>query len=146
MEEGRLKSDGEQVKSSVRGEDDGGVCGPQWPRSRPEQCWAQEGGLDEGGGAHWVAQSQWVGGHRAQSWLGEGTGQEASCQSLGQLLLQGQFGLEKTGGASVRGQRGQRGQTGQRGQSTPAGQTCCHKGLNMHPGVLLCHKHQELMA
>lgn len=105
MGKGRLQSGGVQVKSSVRREDDGGVCGPQWPRSRPEQCWAQEGGLDECGGAHWVAQSQWVGGHRAQSWLGEGTRQEASCQSLGQLLLQGQFGLEKTGGASERTER-----------------------------------------
>lgn len=129
MVKGRLRSYGEQVKSLVRGKDDGRVCGPQWPRGRPEQCRAQEGGLDEGGGAHWVAQGQRVGGHCAQSRLGEGAGQEASCQSLGQLLLQGQFGLEKTGGAGVRrqrGQEGQRGQRGQRGQSTAAGQTCFH--------------------
>lgn len=100
------------MKSSVRGKDDGGVCGPQRPWGRPEQCRAQEGGLDEGGGAHWVAQSQWVGGHCAQSWLGEGAGQEASCQSFGQLLLQSQFGLEKTGREGVRGQGRQRGQRG----------------------------------
>lgn len=88
--------------SLVGGEDDGSVCGPQRPRGRPKQCRAQEWGLDEGGGAHWVAQSQWVSGHCAQSWWGEGAGQEASCQALGQLLLQGQFGLEKTGGVMVR--------------------------------------------
>lgn len=84
-------------KSLVRGEDDWGVSGPQWPRGRPEQCRAQEWGLDEGGRAHRVAQSQWVSCHCAQSWLGEGAGQEASCQTLGQLLLQRQFGLKKTG-------------------------------------------------
>lgn len=85
------------VKSLIRGEDDGCVRGPQRPRSRPEQCRAQEWGLDEGGGAHRVAQSQRVSSHCAQSWWGEGAGQEASSQTLGQLLLQGQFGLEKTG-------------------------------------------------
>lgn len=98
-------SDGKWVKSLVGGEDDGCVCGPQRPRGRPKQCRAQEGGLDEGGGAHWVAQSQWVGCHCAQSWLGEGAGQEASCQALGQLLLQGQFGLEMTEGGTVRNER-----------------------------------------
>lgn len=90
------------VKSLVGGEDDGCVCGPQWPRSRSKQCRAQEGGLDEGGGAHWVAQSQRVSRHCAQGWLGEGAGQEASRQALGQLLLQGQLGLEKTGGGTMR--------------------------------------------
>ena len=113
---GKSRSSGEQLKSSVRRKNDGGVCGPQRPWGRPEQRRAQEGGLDEGGGAHWVAQSQWVGGHCAQGWLGEGAGQEASRQSLGQMLMQSQFGLKKTGRASVRGQRPQGGQRGQRGQ------------------------------
>lgn len=111
------RSNGKWVKSLVRRKDDGCVCGPQRPRGRPKQCRAQEGGLDEGGGAHRVAQSQWVSRHRAQSWLGEGAGQEASCQALGQLLLQGQFGLEKTGGATVRSERRTQG-----GQSTCTGQ------------------------
>lgn len=99
-------SDGRWVsKSLVRGEDDGRVCGPQRPRGGPKQCGAQEGRLDEGGGAHWVAQSQRVGRHCAQSRLGEGAGQEAGRQALGQLLLQGQFGLEETGGGTVRSER-----------------------------------------
>lgn len=93
---------GKGVQSLIRGEDDGSVCGPQRPRGGPEQCRAQEWGLDEGGGAHWVAQSQRVSRHCAQGWRGEGAGQEASRQALGQLLLQGQFGLEKTGGRTVR--------------------------------------------
>lgn len=95
-------SNGKRVKSLVGGEDDGCVCGPQRPRGGPEQCGAQEWGLDEGGGAHRVTQSQWVSCHCAQSWRGEGAGQEASCQTLGQLLLQGQFGLEKTGGGTAK--------------------------------------------
>lgn len=90
-------SNGKWVKSLVGGEDDRRVCGPQGPWGRPEQCRAQEWGLDEGGGAHWVAQSQWVSCHCAQGWWGEGAGQEASCQTLGQLLLQGQFGLRGQG-------------------------------------------------
>lgn len=94
-------SNGKWVKSLVGGEDDRCVCGPQGPRSRPEQCRAQEWGLDEGGGAHWVAQRQLVSCHCAQSWRGEGAGQEASCQTLGQLLLQGQFGLRGEGGEVV---------------------------------------------
>lgn len=91
-------SHGRRVESLVRGEDDGRVCRPQRPRGRPKQCRAQKGGLDKGGGAHWVAQSQRISCHCAQGWRGEGAGQEASCQALGQLLLQSQFGLEKTGG------------------------------------------------
>ena len=106
MVKGQGRSSVERVvKSLVRGKDDGRVCGPQWPRGRPEQCRAQEWGLDKGGGAHWVAQSQWVSCQCAQSWLGEGAGQEASSQTLGQLFLQGQFGLEKTGGGTVRSER-----------------------------------------
>lgn len=101
----RWSSDGRWVKSLVGGEDDGCVRGPQRPRGGPKQCRAQEGGLDEGGGAHWVTQSQWVSRHCAQSWLGEGAGQEASCQALGQLLLQGQFGLRGEGGEIVLAER-----------------------------------------
>lgn len=94
------------VKPLVGGEDDGSVRGPQWPRGRPEQCGAKEWGLDEGGGAHRVTQSKRVSCHCAQSWWGEGAWQEATCQALGQLLLQGQFGLEETGrGATVRSKR-----------------------------------------
>lgn len=95
---------GSEPRVLVRGEDDGCVCGPQRPRGGPEQCRAQEGGLYERGGAHWVAQGQWVSCHCAQSWWGEGAGQEASCQALGQLLLQSQFGLEKTGGGGGGGE------------------------------------------
>lgn len=94
-----------EVKFLIGGEDDGCMCGPQRSGGRPKQCRAQEWGLDEGGGSHWVAQSQRVSCHCAQSWRGEGAGQETSCQALGQLLLQGQFGLEKTGGATVRRER-----------------------------------------
>lgn len=62
------------MESSIRRKDDGRVSGPQRPRSRPEECGAQEGGLDEGGGAHRVAQCQRVCCHRAQSRRGEGAG------------------------------------------------------------------------
>lgn len=95
---------GRRVKSLVRREDDGRVRGPQRPRGRPKQCRAQERGLDEGGGPRRVTQSQRVGCQRAQSRLGEGAGQEAGRQALGQMLLQGQFGLERTG----RGEGGER--------------------------------------
>lgn len=114
---------GGSVKSSVGGEDDGGVRGPQRPRGGPEQRRAQERGLDEGGGAHRVAQGQRVGCDRAQSRWGEGAGQEASCQTLGQLLLQGQFGLEERqegGGGSGRGGSNSKKQE----KNTAIGQTC----------------------
>lgn len=85
---------GGRTVSLIRGEDDGGVRGPQGPRGGPKQGGAQEGRLKEGG-ARRVAQSQRIGCHGAQGGLGEGAGQEASGQALGQLLLEGQFGLKE---------------------------------------------------
>lgn len=103
--EGQEVRRGEKLGAGVGGglsvgrEDDGRVRRPQRPRRRPEQRRTQEGCLDEGGGgggrAHWVAQRQRVGGHRAQGGRGQRAGQEAGRQALGQLLLQGQFGLEE---------------------------------------------------
>lgn len=113
------RSDGRGRAGGLRGpsvgrEDDGCVRGPQRPRCRPEQRRAQEGRLDEGGGgcsgggAHWVAQCQGVGGHRAQGGRGQLAGQEAGRQALRQLLLQGQFGLEEEPEGEGEEQEGER--------------------------------------
>lgn len=108
---GSRSRNGNKVMCLVRGEENGCVGGPQWTWGGPEQCRAQEGGLDEGGGAHRVTQSQWVSCNCAQGWLSEWAGQEAGCQALGQLLLQGQLGLQSTG---ERGEWGTGGTTGER--------------------------------
>jgi hypothetical protein len=73
------------------------VSGPQGPRGRPEERGAEQGGLDEGCMA-WprgAPQGQRIGGHGAKGGRVHVAGQETCRQGLGQLLLQGQFGLEE---------------------------------------------------
>lgn len=73
------------------------MSGPQGPRGGPEERGAEQGGLDEGcvAGPRGAPQGQGIGGHGAKGGRVHVAGQETCRQGLGQLLLQGQFGLEE---------------------------------------------------
>lgn len=85
------------IPSPLVGRKKDGPCsradGPCW---RAEQSWAQDRSWEEGsscGGGGTEGQGPWQG-TDGSSCGGQWTRQEAGCQRLGELLLQGQFRLQ----------------------------------------------------
>lgn len=85
------------LEGLIGGKEDGSRGRADGSRWGAEQSWAQDGSWEEGGGCgggraegqgpRQGTDGRCCGGYRA--------GQEAGCQSLGELLLQGQFRLQR---------------------------------------------------
>lgn len=76
---------------------DGACSRPDSSCWSTKQSWAQDGSWEEGSsccGSRPEGQGPWQG-TDSSSCGGQRTGQEAGCQCLGELLLQGQFRLKK---------------------------------------------------
>lgn len=86
------------LEGLIGGKEDGSRGRADSSRWGAEQSWAQDGSREEGGGCGGgrpEGQGPWQGtdGRRCR---GDRARQEAGCQCLGELLLQGQFRLENT--------------------------------------------------
>lgn len=81
----------------IGGKDDGSRGRADGSRWSAKQSWAQDGSWEEGSGCcggRPESQGSWQGTDGGGG-RGQWAGQEAGCQRLGELLLQGQFRLQR---------------------------------------------------